>query len=92
MGKCELCGAEISDQYKFCIACVKQMKKDNADAGAVNQNADLVKSIGAVNNNLYAIRTILETMLEKDHKLFLVWDKENARFVIEKAKKKKVKK
>jgi hypothetical protein len=88
-----MCGVEVDDKYKFCMKCVQQMKKDNAEAGAVNtgSNADLIKSIGAVNNNLYGIRTILETMLEKEHKLFLVWDKKEAKFLIEK-KKRNVKK
>jgi hypothetical protein len=83
-----MCGVEVDDKYKFCMKCVQQMKKDNAEAGAVNtgSNADLIKSIGAVNNNLYGIRTILETMLEKEHKLFLVWDKKEAKFLIEKKK------
>jgi hypothetical protein len=88
-----MCKAEIDDKYKFCMTCVQKMKKDNAEAGAVNStsNDELIKSIGAVNNNLYAIRTILETMLEKEHKLFLVWDKKEAKFLIEK-KKRSVKK
>jgi hypothetical protein len=69
------------------------MKKDNATTGAVNStsNDELIKSIGAVNNNLYAIRTILAATLEKEHKLFLVWDKKEAKFLIEK-KKRSVKK
>jgi hypothetical protein len=88
-----MCGVEVDDKYKFCMKCVQQMKKDNAEAGAVNStsNDETIKSIGAVNNNLYAIRTILETMLEKEHKLFLVWDKKEAKFLIEK-KKRNVKK
>jgi len=62
LGQCEMCGVEVDDKYKFCMKCVQQMKKDNAEAGAVNtgSNADLIKSIGAVNNNLYGIRTILD--------------------------------
>jgi hypothetical protein len=90
MGQCELCGKEIDEKYKFCMTCVQQMKKDNAEVGA--SNADVVRSLGALNNNLYALRTIQEAILEKEHGLSLVWDRENAKFVIEKAKKKKVKK
>ena len=91
MGKCEMCGAEVDDKYKFCMKCVQQMKKDNAELGATNtgSNADVGKSLGALNNNLYAIRTLLETQLETEHNLLLVWDKENAKFVIQKKKKAK---
>lgn len=91
MGKCELCGKEVDDKYKFCMACVQQMKKDNAEVGATStgSNADVVRSLGALNNNLYAIRTLLETQLETEHNLLLVWDKENAKFVIQKKKKAK---
>ena len=94
MGKCEMCGKEVDDKYKFCMACVQQMKKDNAEVGATStgSNADVVRSLGALNNNLYALRTIQETILEKEHGLLLVWDRENAKFVVEKAKKKNVKK
>ena len=93
MHKClnEGCNNQIDDQYRFCIACVQKMKKDNAETGAVNtsnNNQEIIKSIGAVNNNLYAIRTILEAILEKD-KRKLVWDKENSKFVIEKIKRAK---
>jgi hypothetical protein len=95
MGKCEMCGKEIDDKYKFCMGCVQQMKKDNAEVGATSSgsNADVVKSLGALNNNLYAIRTLLETQLEIQYGFLLVWDKETAKFVIQKTKqKKKVKK
>lgn len=82
MAKCGNCGVEIDDKYKFCFACVQKMKADNQAVGAVNTPAsdDLVKAIGAVNNNLYAIRTLLEFDLKKKYRMRLVW--ENKKFEV----------
>lgn len=87
----EGCETLIDEKYKFCFPCVNKMKQTNQEVGAVKDgsNDDVVKAIGAMNNNLYAIRTILEAQLEKEHKLFLRWDKEESKFLIEKKKKAK---
>jgi hypothetical protein len=65
------------------------MKQANKEVGAVKDGSsdDVVKALGAVNNNLYAIRTIQEAILEKQFGLALRWDKEDSKFVIEKKKK-----
>lgn len=89
MGQCEVCKTEIDSKYKFCLKCAQEMKKTNQEVGAVKDvsSAEIVKALGAVNNNLYALRTMQEAILEKDYKLKLRWDKEEARFLIEKIKK-----
>lgn len=90
MGKCEVCGTDIDDRYKFCLKCAREMKETNKEVGAVKDvsSDEIVKALGAVNNNLYALRTIQEAILERSFGLSLRWDKDNAKFVIEKTQKK----
>jgi Txe/YoeB family toxin of Txe-Axe toxin-antitoxin module len=84
----EGCETQIEDKYKFCMPCVSKMKQANQEVVAEANSDEVVKAIGALNNNAYAIRTILEAMLEKQHKLVLRWDKKEVKFVIEKKAKK----
>lgn len=82
----EGCEAMIDEQYKFCMPCVTKMKQANKEVGAVRDGSsdEVVKALGAVNNNLYALRTIQEAILERSFGLKLRWDKEESKFLIEK--------
>ena len=90
MGKCA-CGADIDDKYKMCLKCAQEMKKTNQEVGAVKDadNEEVIKALGAVNNNLYAIRTILEFQLLKEHNTTIYWDKEEKKFLFNTKKIKK---
>lgn len=92
MGQCQECGADVDEKYKFCMPCVKKMREANKEVGAVKSagSEEVVRALGAINNNLYALRTIAEARLEKECKLVLRWDKKEARFLIEKKWKAKV--
>lgn len=83
-GKCEVCNSDIDSKYKFCLKCAQEMKKTNQEVGAMKDGSsdEIVKALGAVNNNLYAIRTILEHKLLKENNATLSWDKEEKRFLI----------
>lgn len=88
MGKCE-CGAVIDDKYIYCIDCVKKKQQANKEVGALKSDVpadEVVKALGAINNNLYALRTIQEEILKKQFKLSLRWDSGEKKFLIEKAK------
>jgi hypothetical protein len=92
MGKCELCGAEISDQYKFCIACVNKMKQANVQTGAVVSAGDsaVADLLSKINSNLYALRTIEEYKLRIDYRAELKTNPESKRLeVVKKMKAKK---
>ena len=79
MGKCEDCGADIGDQYVVCVPCLNKRKQ------ASNGTNQVVDELGKLNNNLYAIRTILEDFLKEKGKS-LDWNKEEKRFDINKIK------
>lgn len=80
-----MCQADINDKYKFCLKCSQSLKQTNQEVGAIKtNNDDVVKALGAVNNNLYALRKIQEAILEKEYKLILRWDKDTSQFMIEK--------
>jgi len=67
MNKCQECGIGISDEYSFCTKC--------------NSIKDY-RMLGKLNNNLYALRTILEFNLQQEHKAILKWDLQEKKFVI----------
>ena len=87
MKKCSECGVnDIEDKYIFCIDCAKKEKekreKEQTESfkgiphliEAINE---VNKSIGALNNNVYALRVIEEHNLSKENKA-LIWDKKKA--------------
>lgn len=82
MKKCEKClTADIGDQYKYCIDCNNKMKAELTQGGG-----DIVKAIGAVNNNLFFIRRYLEWQLSLKGRE-LKWSAEKKDFLLSKAKK-----
>lgn len=76
MGKCEDCGTEIADNYVVCVPCLKKRKQEN------NGTNEIVRELGKLNNNLYAIRTIAEHFLQEMCEKTLDWNKEEKRFEI----------
>jgi len=78
VGKCEDCNGDIDDKYIVCVSC---LKKRNAGNSQVKDN-EIVRAIQQNNNNLYAIRTILECFLKEKENKFLVWNKKEKRFEI----------
>jgi Na+-translocating ferredoxin:NAD+ oxidoreductase RNF subunit RnfB len=83
-GQCEKCGKPIDPKYKFCLACVDAMKKANIEAGANRGSAggeETVKALGAINNNLYAIRTQLDILLRYKLGKGISWDPQEKRFL-----------
>ena len=76
MGKCEDCGATIDDNYKVCFDCSKKRKQE------VSGNSEVVRELGKLNNNLYALRTIQEAFLEAKLKKKLAWNVVDKRFDI----------
>lgn len=91
MKLCAECGKnEIEDKYMFCLDCVnKQKEKDKkmqADSfkgipHLIEAIEELDRSIGAVNNNLYAIRFMGEHQLNCEGKK-LSWNKKKKCFEI----------
>jgi len=77
MHKCEDCDAQIDDNYKVCFPCSNKRKQSN------NGTNEVVRELGKLNNNLYALRTMQEYTLNANFKVNLKWDKENKKFVIE---------
>ena len=77
MHKCEDCDAQIDDNYKVCFPCSNKRKQSN------NGMNEVVRELGKLNNNLYALRTMQEYTLNANFKVNLKWDKENKKFVIE---------
>lgn len=85
----EGCETLVDEKYKFCFPCVTKMKQTNQEVGAIKSDVpsdEVVKALGAINNNLYALRTMQEAILEKEYKLSLRWDSGEKKFLIEKAK------
>ncbi|HUS51408.1 MAG TPA: hypothetical protein VMZ91_14660 [Candidatus Paceibacterota bacterium] len=82
MKKCEDCETEIDDKYIVCVSCLKKRNAGNSKA----KDGDFVRAIQQNNNNLYAIRTILEKFLEEKGHL-LVWNKKDKCFDIVKVEK-----
>jgi hypothetical protein len=81
MKKCTTpgCNNQIDEKYLFCLECVKKrpQKKETS-----NEELDILSGI---NNNLYAIRTILEyelTYLNSESGVQLKWNKQTKRFEI----------
>ena len=74
MKKCD-CGKLIDDKYEMCLDCLKKIKESNA-------SQDIIKELGKINNNLYAIRTIQDYLLFMKHGKHLEWSKEEKRFLI----------
>ena len=80
MKKCKTCDNLIDDKYIVCMDCLSANKESSS------KDSDVVRAIQQTNNNLYALRTILEEFLSEKGKL-LVWNKEKKCFDIKKAKK-----
>jgi len=83
MHKCEDCDAQIDDNYKVCFPCSNKRKQSN------NGTNEVVRELGKLNNNLYALRTMQEFMLKEKFGHVLIWNKEEKRFDINKIKEKK---
>lgn len=85
MPYCQKCGKPATEGYKYCAPCNDEYKKEQAKANG--QNAGVVDAIQKLNNNLYAIRTVLEEILWNDHGGKLVWQKGDGttapRFIVE---------
>lgn len=82
MSFCQNCGKSALEGYKYCKPCNDEYKKKNQ-----TNEGQTVDAIQKLNNNLYAIRTVLEEILWNDHGGKLVWHKGDGtaapRFVIE---------
>lgn len=72
--KCKDCGVTIDQKYEFCSDCFKKNSSE--------QNAGVINTLQQLNNNLYAIRTILEEIISKQYNEKLVWEKQKKRFEI----------
>lgn len=72
MNKCQECGVSIADNYKYCIDCNNKLKQSG--------NEEIVRALGAINNNLYAIRRQQEVMLRESYKTKIVWSKSKKDF------------
>lgn len=81
MKKCKDCGAAIAEQYERCMPCNNKAKAlQGAPPGESNGN-ELIRAIGALNNNAYCIRRQLEVILREKYGRKIVWDKEKKDFV-----------
>lgn len=77
MKQCEDCGKPIEDRYKLCQECNLKRRQEYSK----EENKDTLKSLSAINNNLYAIRRLLEKQVEKQYNERLEWDKNKKDFV-----------
>lgn len=77
---CELCNAPIGEKYRFCLKCSMKLKEQPAIPEIKDET---VNHLQKINNNLYAIRTILEYNLLKDWKKKLIWDKISKKFDVQ---------
>jgi len=80
LGNCEKCGKEIDDNYKYCVECNNVIKQEKNK----EKNKDIIRALGALNNNLYAIRRQQKVMLRESYKTAVVWDKKKKDFVEQK--------
>jgi len=74
MKKCN-CGKEIDEKYEMCVDCLKKVKQANA-------SQEIIRELGKLNNNLYALRTIQDYELFMKYGKTIFWDKEDKRFKI----------
>jgi len=58
MGKCNNCGKEIDDKYKYCLDCMNKYKEDKPES-----NDELVDIITKVNWNLGSIQKWMKLSL-----------------------------
>jgi len=82
MGSCEDCGTEIDDKYIVCVSCLKKRNAANKKVAAEKGSDQVVSELGKLNNNLYALRTMLEFAIEETFEKKLVWSKKEKRFEI----------
>jgi len=87
-GKCQQCGKLCSEKYKYCQDCytnyIENQKKEKTKTTEPNEEEEskIVRALGSLNNNLYALRTMQEFILEQEYERLLHWDKETKRFRI----------
>jgi len=74
MKKCLDCGTEIAPQYERCMACNNKAKAQQGAPTNEGEN-ETIRALGAINQNLYALRTIAEFRLKKEQESVLVWVK-----------------
>lgn len=65
MKNCPGCGSKIEDRYDLCSNCYRK-KQDEKDS-------EIPNLLSNINNNLYAIRTILDEMAYQTSKKRLMW-------------------
>ena len=76
MGKCEKCGKEIEDNYKFCYSCSAELKNKT------ETKKDLVvNQLQKNNNNLYKLTKQLDVILRENHKISVVWSRDKHDFI-----------
>lgn len=77
MGKCKDCGTDIDDRYEYCINCYKKKQQ----GAKQDSNKELIKALGAINNNLYCIRRQGAISLRESFNIEIVWSKKQKDFI-----------
>lgn len=89
MKKCPDCENEIEEKYARCLSCNEKKKKEsstnckNCQISIPAENTLCIPcGLSQINNNLYALRTILEFALKDLMGAKLVWNKEKKLFEV----------